>query len=117
MNQLKQIVTTASFATVMIVTSLATDLPAKADSYSKKCTRGANNSVSCTTSGSSSSRSTSSSSSSTTRTNTNVDINVSEKDVENIFKGIFNDGRNDESSQTDRNSRQNQTPKIPYFKF
>ena len=114
MYSLKQIVTKASFATVMIVASFATDLPAKADSYTKKCTRGANNSVSCTTTGSgSSSSSTTSGSSSTrsnsssTRTNTNVNVNVTKKDVENLLlRSIFGDS-------SKKPAQQDRFPKIP----
>ena len=59
--------------------------PANVGGRSQKCTYENNRTV-CSTSGSSSTRSNSSSSSS--RTTTNVDI--SEKDVENLFRGIFN---------------------------
>ena len=104
MNALKQIVTKASFATALVVIGL-TELPANADDRTQKCTYENNRTV-CTTTGSSSTRSSSSSSSS--RTTTNVDVNVSEKDVENLFQGIFND-RNRESYKGDRNSQPNST--------
>ena len=102
MNVLKEIVTKASFATALVVIGL-TELPANADNQSQKCTYENNRTV-CTTSGSSSTRSSSSSSSS--RTTTNVDVNVSEKDVENLFQGIFND-RSRESERGDLNSQPN----------
>lgn len=104
MNVLKQIVIKASFTTALIVIGL-TELPANADNPSQKCTYENNRTV-CTTSGSSSTRSNSSSSSS--RTTTNVDVNVSEKDVENLFQGIFNE-RTRESDRSDRNSQPNST--------
>jgi hypothetical protein len=97
MNVLKQIVIKATFTTALVVVGL-TQLPANADSQSKECTHGPNNRVVCTTSGSSSTRSSSSSS----RTTTNVDVNVSEKDVENLLQGIFNN-RSTESYKTNQN--------------
>ena len=104
MNVLKQIITKAGFATALVVIGL-TELPANANNPSQKCTYENNRTV-CTTSGSSSTRSSSSSSSS--RTTTNVDVNVSEKDVENLFQGIFNN-RSRESDRGDRNYRPNST--------
>ena len=104
MNVLKQIVTKASLVTALLVVGLA-DLPANADSQTKKCTYGANNSVSCTTTGSSSTRS--STSSNNSRTTTNVDVNVSKKDVENILlRGIF-------GSSNKKPEQKHQFPKIP----
>lgn len=106
MNVLKQIVIKASFATTALVVVGLTELPANANNHqSQKCTY-ENNRTICTTSGSSSTRSSSSSSSS--RSNTNVNVNVSEKDVENLFQGIFNN-RSRESYRNDRNSQPNST--------
>lgn len=107
MNALKQIVTKASLATVVVVIGLA-DLPVKAQT-NRQCTYGPNNRTVCTTSGSSSTRSSSSSSSS--RTTTNVNVDVSEKDVENLLRGVFNN--RSQPSRTNQNSRQNNLPEIP----
>lgn len=104
MNVLKQIVQKASFATTALVVIGSIELPANANNHqSQKCTYENNRTV-CSISGSSSTRSSSSSSSS--RTTTNVDI--SEKDLENLFHGIFND-RSRESSTNNQSSSSNST--------
>ena len=102
MNVLRQIVIKTGFVTTALLVVGLSELAANADNHqSQKCTYENNRTV-CTTSGSSSTRSSSSSSSS--RSTTNFNVNVSEKDVDNLYRGIFNDG-----SRNDRNSRSNST--------
>ena len=100
----KQIVIKASFATTTLALISLVGLPTNAGNQSQKCTYENNRTV-CTKSGSNSTHSSSSSSSLRT---INVDVDVSEKDVENLFQGIFND-RSRESHRINQNSRPNST--------
>lgn len=113
MNALKQIITKASLATVVIVIGLANS-PVKAQT-NQECTYGPNNTTVCTTSGRGSSRTVKKSSSSKTTVDSNVNVDISEKDVENLFRGLFGSGSNN-FDRTNHDHRQNNLPKIPSFK-
>ncbi|WP_036479567.1 hypothetical protein [Myxosarcina sp. GI1] len=114
MNVLKQIITKASLTTIVVSIGLVNS-PVKAET-NKQCTYEANNRITCTSSGSGSSRTVRQSSSSKTTLDTNVNVDISEKVVENLFKGILGNGSN-ESKQTNQNRRQNNIPNIPGFGF
>lgn len=110
---LKQVITKVSIATAIITIGLS-NAPAKADSYSKKCTRDPiNNRVSCHIRKTHTSTTRTGNTTTTRRSRVNAEMNISEQGVGNLINDLFVPKRHRRLSPFNHH-RRHQIPSINY---